>query len=93
MKRSLSKDTEAFTLVELLVALGVIALLAALVLPQSSSDKQKSRRIHCAINLKELGLAYRTWTIDGERESSPRVSTNQVGADKPITSGEAFRYF
>jgi type II secretory pathway pseudopilin PulG len=57
MKRSRNIRLEAFTLVELLVIVGVIALMAALLLPPAlaraqQKAQQKPRRIQCTNNLR-----------------------------------------
>ena len=93
MKRRRSQDAEAFKLIELLVVLAVIALMAAMVLAGIPRMKQKARRIQCTDNLKQLGLAYRTWAIDNATESTTQVPTNREGTPGPLRSGEAFRHF
>lgn len=66
--KSSARTIRAFTLVELLVVLSVIAILAALVLPVLSRSKSSARRIQCVSNLRQLGLAGQMyWDENGGR--------------------------
>jgi len=65
---------KAFTLVELLVSVGIIAVLAALLLPALGSARESARRTQCASNLRQLAMGFQSYAADN-RGSLPGIAT------------------
>jgi prepilin-type N-terminal cleavage/methylation domain-containing protein/prepilin-type processing-associated H-X9-DG protein len=76
MRNQPSKRSEqlavAFTLVELLVVMVIIAILAGLLLPTLGRAKDSAQRIACANNLRQLRLALGLFTTDNRGRLPPR---------------------
>jgi len=54
----------AFTLIDLLVVMAIIALLAAILFPVFAQVREKARGISCLSNMKQIGAAEKMYMQD-----------------------------
>lgn len=62
--QSIKKSPRAFTLVESLIVIAIIAILAALLLPSLSHGKQQAQGMKCLSNLNQMALAWTAYAND-----------------------------
>src|SRR4051794_5824692 len=64
MEATMSRRLRAFTLVELLVVIGLISVMISLLLPVVGKARAAARSTACLSNVRQLGLAWQLYTAE-----------------------------
>jgi prepilin-type processing-associated H-X9-DG protein len=79
MKRARHNRVEAFTLIELLVVVALVIVVGVVLFPVEPRARSRGKRINCTNNLKQLGLASKTWALDHEDKFPMDLSVTNGG--------------
>ena len=84
MKLNASRKA-GFTLVEIMIVVAIIALLAAIAIPNFVKARTASQKSACIANLKQIDGAKATWALEAKKVKSDRpVDTDLFGTTSYI---------
>jgi prepilin-type N-terminal cleavage/methylation domain-containing protein/prepilin-type processing-associated H-X9-DG protein len=92
MKRALGGyENRGLTIVEVLVVIATLGIIAMIILARPPHDR--SIRINCTSNLKQVGIAFRVWEGDNGDHYPMTISTKKDGTMEYAGGSNFFRHF
>ncbi len=79
-----------FTLTELLIAVACLLVLAAVFLPSLTKSKARSSKVGCNSNMKQVGMAFLSWSTDSQGRFPMQVPVASGGTMELVGNGTVF---
>ena len=73
-----SSRRAAFTLVEIMIVVAIIALLAAIAIPNFVKARAAGQRSACIANLKQIDGAKATWALEMKKQTTDSPANSEL---------------
>ena len=77
-RRPRASGNEAFTLIEIMIVVAIIAMLAAIAIPSFVEARERSRLVGCIQNLHVIDNATQRWALDAHKQSGEPVTLDDI---------------
>jgi len=73
-----TKNRRGFTLIEIMIVIGIIGLLAAIAVPNYGTARKRAQQRLCIVNLRNIDGAIAEWALDAKKRSGDPVTYNDI---------------
>ena len=75
------RNNKGFTLIEIMVVIGIIIVLAGLLMPAMNRARKQATRVECINNLKNIGIAIQSYALDNDGKYPPTGTALSTSLD------------
>jgi competence protein ComGC len=93
VRSSWLRSRAGFSAIELFVIIGCVTLVVAVLLPFLAKSKSRSSKLNCTNNMKQIGLAFRSWSLDNSDHFPMQVSVKNGGTRELGPAGLVYPHF